>query len=188
MLYKRKQVNTESMKTTTTKPCRLLRKRLFTGMQQAVRAPLQGLFQRLGLDPEAEWVQRHIAVCPRCQRRFARTARVKLALTLMKSQSYRANLLPRANTQTLSTLKHSLRHTVEAEKLKVYRPQPGLWDTWRSLRGSLTQMAACLALFVLGKVGTFTSIEKAQSLGQKAVQQYYTQGVGEDLTSELFDA
>jgi hypothetical protein len=106
----------------------------------------------------------------------------------MKSQSHNLYLLNKANTQTIRTLKRSLRHTVEAQTLKRYQSNPKPWESWYPLRSSLTQMAACLALLVLSKISTFTSIEKTQTIGQKALQHYYVQGAGEELTDELFQS
>jgi len=71
----------------------------------------------IGLD--ADWVQKHIAGCPRCQRRLASTGKVHLALSIIKSRPHKLDLLMRANLGALKMLKHSLRDCPKAQKLTI---------------------------------------------------------------------
>ena len=143
-------------------------------------------FRRAGIDLEAPWVQRHIAVCPRCQRRFANTGRVHLALAMLRCQSMDLGLLSRANARAIGVLQHGIRQTPKAHALRVATPEPSVFDRVRQLRGSLTQVAACLAIVILGKVGLFSSIQDVQTRGRQAMHQYYAGQVGQDVADEMF--
>lgn len=136
--------------------------------------------------PDADWLQNHIANCTRCQRRFVSCGKVNLALSLMKSQPHRLDLLMRANTQAIGVLKHSLRRAPEAHKLKTKLPEPKLLEKWGSLGYSAASLAACITILLLMKIGIFTSMDKLQTQGQKAIKQYYARQVGEDLADEIF--
>src|SRR5512146_1328201 len=81
------------------------------------------LAERLG--PEAPWVQKHVAQCPRCQKRLAALGQVDLALSLIKSQPHQLDLLMRANTAALRMLSRDLREAREAERLEEAPLEPG---------------------------------------------------------------
>lgn len=140
----------------------------------------------LGLD--ADWVQNHIANCPRCRRRFVNVGKVNLALSAMKSQPHKLDLLMRANTQAIGVLKHSLRRAPKAQKLRVMLPEPKLFERCSKYTHSAANVAACIAILLLMKIGIFSSMDKFQAQGQKVVEQYYASQVGEDLADEVFSA
>jgi hypothetical protein len=135
---------------------------------------------------DAPWVQNHIAKCPRCQKRLAAIGRVNLALSFIKSQSHKLDLLQRANTQAINVLKHSLREMPKAQKLKTANPEPKLTQKifW-CLQPSMN-LAACLLILFLMKCGIFSSMNKFQSQGKKAYKQYYVNQVGEDMAEDFF--
>lgn len=141
---------------------------------------------RFGL--EADWVQKHIADCPRCSRRLAAVGRVSLALSAMKTQPHRTDLLMRANTQAIGVLKHSLRAAAKSRKLKKARPRPALLERWGKYGHSAANLAACVVILLLMKVGVFSSMGKFQSEGREAVKQYYASQVGQDLAKDIFTA
>jgi len=138
--------------------------------------------------PEADWVQNHIANCPRCQRRFASVGKVNLALSLMKSQPHNLDLLMRANAQAIGVLKHSLREAPKAKTLKNIQPEPKLLERCSMYKSSAANVAACIAILFLMKIGVFSFMDKFQSEGQKVVKQYYVNQVGEDLANDIFTA
>jgi hypothetical protein len=138
------------------------------------------------LDVNAEWIQRHIIHCPRCQRRLASIGKVELALSMAKSQSHQHDLLMRANTQAIGVLKHSLRKMPKAEKLRTVTPEPKLSERCSKYSRPVTNVAACIAILFLMKVGIFSSANAFQSHGQKALRQYYASHVGEELTNDIF--
>jgi len=140
------------------------------------------------LGPDAEWIQNHITCCPRCQRRIALFARVNLALSIIKSQPQKLDLLRRANTEAIEVLKHSLRETPKAQKLKTILPQPKLLEKCGKYTHSATNVAACITILLLMKFGIFSSIDKFQTKGQEALKQYYAAQAGEDLANEIFTA
>jgi len=146
----------------------------------------KALNSRFGLD--ASWVQNHIASCPRCQRRLAAIGKVNLALSAMKAQPCRTDLLMRANIQAIGVLKHSLRQAPKARKLKVMMPEPKLLERWRKYAHPATNLAACVVILLLMKVGIFSSMDKFQAEGQKIVKQYYANHVGQDVANEIFSA
>lgn len=156
-------------------PCKRIRQRLADSM-----------VHRLG--SEAPWVQRHVAHCPRCQKRLAALGKVDLAFSIIKSQPHRLDLLMRANSAALRMLKHSLREAVEAGKLEQAQPEPGLIERCARYRISATHLAACIAILFLTKAGIFSSFHKVHTQGEAALKQYYTNQAGEDVAREIFGA
>jgi hypothetical protein len=175
---------------------RLLRHREKTDSQQGTQA--LGLCRRIRqrvadstlrrLSPEAAWVQRHAAVCPRCRRRLAAVARVDLALTAIKSQPHQLDLLMRANAAAVRMLNHQLRETEQAHRLEHARPEPCLIERYARHRGTITNIAACIAILFLTKTGIFSSFDKARTRGQAVMKQYYASQAGEDLAREVFNS
>ncbi len=140
----------------------------------------------IGLD--ADWVQKHIAGCPRCQRRLASTGKVHLALSIIKSRPHKLDLLMRANLGALKMLKHSLRDCPKAQKLKRTLPAPKMSEKLLGYRNSIANVAACIAILFLMKTGVFSFMNEVDSQGRKVVKQYYVTQAGEDLANEIFSA
>jgi anti-sigma factor RsiW len=134
------------------------------------------------------WMQNHIASCPRCQKRLAAVAKVDIALSLIKAQRHDLDLLSRANAQAIGVLKHSLRYATKAQKLKVARPEPKLWERCSKYTGSIGNVAACVTILCLMKIGIFSSMDKFQNEGTKAMKQYYAAQAGQDIADEIFPA
>jgi hypothetical protein len=134
----------------------------------------------------ANWVQNHIANCPKCQRRFSSIGKVNLALSLIKSQPHKLDLLMRANTQAIGVLKHSLREAPKAQKLKTMQPELKMREICSVYKRSVANIAACIAILFLMKTGIFYSVDTFQDQGKKAIKQYYINQVGEDLASDIF--
>ncbi|MHC4574314.1 MAG: hypothetical protein ACYS76_09320 [Planctomycetota bacterium] len=155
--------------------CRQIKTRLF-----------RVLSSRLG--PNANWVQKHLAICPRCQRRLAAVSKVDLALSILKSQPHSLDLLKRANTQAVGVLKHSLRHAPKARKLKTVRPEPKLLERCRKYAHSAANAAACITIVCLMKTGIFSYMNNVQSQGQQVVKQYYASQIGQDMADDIFSA
>jgi len=153
--------------------CRQIRARLY-----------KAISSRISFD--ANWVQNHIAGCSRCQRRLAYAGKVKLALSMIKSQPHKLELLMRANTQAIGVLKHSLRRGPKAEKLKTMLPEPKLLERLSKYKHSAVNAAACIAIVLLMKIGIFSSMDRFQTEGEKIVKQYYACQVGQDLADEIF--
>lgn len=139
------------------------------------------------LGPEAPWVQRHVANCPRCQRRLAALTKVNLALSAIKSQPHQLDLLMRANTAAVKMLSHALRHEAQDRQLEEARPEPCLMERCLGHRYAIANVAACVAILFLTKAGIFSSFDKARTQGQEVMKNYYTTQVGEDLASEVFE-
>jgi hypothetical protein len=153
--------------------CRQIRRRL-----------AEAVAERLG--PEAPWVQRHVAHCPRCQKRLAALGKVDLALSMIKSQPHQLDLLMRANTAALRMLSHSLREAKEAQRLEEVQSEPGWIERCARYRISGTHLAACIAILFLTKAGIFSSFNKAHDRGSEALRQYYSTQAGEDVAREVF--
>jgi hypothetical protein len=150
-----------------------------------IRAWLRDIInKRLGLD--ARWVRNHIANCPRCHRRLVNVGKVNLALSVMKSQPHSLDLLMRANTQAIGVLKHSLRREPKAQKLRAMQPEPKLFERCRKYTHAAANVAACIAILFLMKIGVFSSVDKFQNQGQKVIEQYYAGQIGEDLANDIF--
>jgi anti-sigma factor RsiW len=155
--------------------CRRIRKRLaeaFTG----------------GFRFEAEWVQNHIASCPKCQRRFAAIGRVNLAIQALKSQPQKLDLLMQANSRAIKVLKHALREAPKADSLKHALPEPRMLEKCAACGRPLLNAAACLAIVFLIRIGVFSSITHFREQGQKAIKGYYTKNLGRDIADEFFSA
>jgi len=134
----------------------------------------------------ADWIQNHIAECPRCQRRLSAIGKVNLGLSIIKSQPHKLDLLMRANTQAIGVLRHSLRQVPKAQKLKVCLPEPNLLERWGKYGHTAANVAACIAILLLMKIGVFSSMDKFQTEGKKIIKQYYASHIGKDLTDEIF--
>jgi hypothetical protein len=138
------------------------------------------------INPEAAWLQKHIASCPRCRRRLLSRNKVDLALSFMKSQPLSLDLLMRANEQAIGVLKHSLRRAPKADKLKQIKPEPKLVERLYKHLQPVGNMAACIAILIMMKASIFSSMDSVQAKGQKVIRQYYTDRLGEDLAEEIF--
>lgn len=137
-------------------------------------------------DPEAHWLQSHIANCPRCQSRFTSYGKVNLAISAIKSQPHNLDLLMCANEQTIGVLKHSLRRAKKAGKLKKVRPEPKFLEKYSRYSSSALNVAACMTILLLMKIGVFSSMNMFQSQGPKVIKKYYANRIGNDLADEIF--
>jgi len=136
--------------------------------------------------PEASWLHNHIMHCPRCQRRLVSCGKVNLALSFIKSQPHSLDLLMRANTQAIAVLKHSLRREPKAQKLERKLPEPKLLEKCSIYGHSAANLAACIVVLFLMKIGVFSSMDSFQAQGQKVLKQYYVNQAGADLADEIF--
>ena len=132
------------------------------------------------------WMQNHIASCPRCQKRLTAVAKVDIALSLIKAQPHNVDLLSRANAQAIGVLKHSLRYGTKAQKLKIARPEPKLWERCSKYARLDSNVAACVTILCLMKIGIFSSMDKIQDEGTRAMRNYYAANTGEDIADEIF--
>jgi anti-sigma factor RsiW len=146
------------------------------------------LYSVLGnhLSPDAPWMRKHIAQCPRCQKRFNSISKVNLTMSCMKSQPHSLDLLKRANIQTIGVLKHSLREVPKAQKLRRMFPEPKLFERMAKYFQPSANLAVCVFILVLMKMSVFSSMSRVQTQGQKAMKQYYVAQVGEDLAEDIF--
>lgn len=138
------------------------------------------------IDPDSRWLQTHIASCPRCQQRFISYGKVNLAISAIKSQPHKLDLLTSANEQTIRILKHSLRNARETGKLKKIQPEINCLQKYSRYSSSLLNVAACVTIVLLMKIGVFSSMNIFQTQGQKAMQKYYANRIGNDLVDEIF--
>jgi hypothetical protein len=136
--------------------------------------------------PEADWLNDHIMHCPRCQRRLISCSKVNLAVSSIKSQPHNLDLLMRANAQVVGVLKHSLRREPKARELERKLPEPRLIERCGKYGHSIANLAACFFILLLMKIGVFSSMDTFQNHGQKAIRQYYSRQIGEDLANEIF--
>jgi len=136
--------------------------------------------------PDADWLQDHITNCPRCQRRLVSYGKVNLALSAIKSQPHKLDLLMSANAQAVGVLKHSLRKAPKARKLRTMLPEPKLLERCGKYSRSAANVAACIAILLLMKIGVFSSMDMFQTQGRKVIKQYYASRVGQDLADEIF--
>ncbi len=139
-------------------------------------------------DSDDGWIKRHIADCPKCQKRFAVLGRVDLALSLIKAQPHKLDLLARANDQAVGVLKHSLRSSPKAGQLRTAFPKPTVRDRLGNCYQAALNAAACLAILFLLKIGIFSSMSVLEDQGSKAVENYYVRSAGRELSDDIFNA
>ena len=166
-------------------PCKLARKRLF-GHSSAHGERTGWWLSRAGIAMESPWIQRHISVCPRCQRRFSGLGKVFMGLNLIKSEPHSLDLLRRANTGAVNVLQHDLRENNQAKRLKTALPSPTLRDRVHCASHGLYQTAACITILVLSKISVFSSIDRMQKQGQTTVRHFYDSQLGSNLSDDLF--
>jgi hypothetical protein len=94
----------------------------------------------------------------------------------------------RANVQAVGVLKHSLRQAPKAQKLKKALPEPTLSERLSKYKHSAANVAACLAILFLMKIGIFCSMDRFQTRSQQVFKQYYAKYIGQDLADEIFSA
>jgi hypothetical protein len=157
----------------TKNKCRRIRAWLYTAISRS-------------FGPEAIWLNEHIMRCPRCQQRLIRCGKVNLALSFIKSQPHGLDLLMRANSQAIAVLKHSLRREPKAQELEKKIPEPEMLERCNKYGHSIANLAACIIILLLMKIGVFSSMDQFHNQGQKVMKQYYTRQVGEDLADEVF--
>jgi len=153
--------------------CRKLRRRLEASLSRS-------------LGPDAPWVRRHVAHCPRCRKRLADLGRVDWALRIIKSQPHNLDLLKRANSCAVRMLNHELRDGARKCHLDEASPEPSLIERWRKYENVGVNVAACIAILFLTKAGLFSSFGKARTQGHEVMKQYYATQAGQDLADELF--
>lgn len=156
-------------------PCRRIRQRVVNSMLRR-------------LSPEAPWVQRHVAHCPRCQKRLAALGKVDLALSFIKTQPHRLDLLTRANAAAVRMLNHSLQEAAKARELEQAAPERTLIEWCGKYRNPITNVAACIAILFLTKAGIFSSFDKVCTRGEAALKHYYAAQAGEEVAQDLFGA
>ena len=153
--------------------CRRIRARLLATMSS-----------RFG--PDTDGSQNHISKCLRCLRRFVSRGKVDLALSFMKTQPHRLDLLMRANAQAIGVLKHCLRQAPKVRQLRTILPEPKLLERCSKYEHSAANLAACIAILLLMKISVFSSMDKFHTEAQKVIKQHYTRQVGPDLADEIF--
>ena len=136
--------------------------------------------------PRLGWLERHLAQCPRCQRRMLGFSRTGLALTLMKSQPHDLDLLARANQQALGVLSRQTRGLPAARRLANARPQARLWLRLSMPLRWTGNAAACLTILVLGRFGVLSSMQSIQDQGQKTMHHLYAKNAGDDIANDIF--
>ncbi len=136
------------------------------------------------------YLANHIANCPSCQRRVSGYNRLELALSALKSQSHSIDLLARANEKTLRHLKRNVRNVPVAMQLKNARPRESFLAKYTGRIQGISNSAACLAIFILLKMGIFNGIHTIEDKGQHIVCNYYDNHLDDDsdFSSNLYQA
>ena len=128
----------------------------------------------------------HVATCPRCQKRLAATGRVEMSLCLMRMQPHTMDLLAQANTSALKYLKRSLRQTPCAERLRCAVPQPHRLEKARPMLERLINVAACLFIVLMVRVGLTKSLFEIKDQGTKVMENYYARNLDAQLFEDVF--
>jgi len=138
------------------------------------------------LGPDMDWLQNHILKCLRCLQRFISRSKVNLALSLMKTQPHKPDLLMRANARAIGVQKHCLRKTPKARQLRSIIPEPKRLERCRKYGYSAATFTVCIVILILMKVSVFPFMDNFHIETQKSIRQYYIRQVGQDLADEIF--
>ena len=152
--------------------------------QRTRRFFLANLIERFITD--SDWMHNHIANCPRCQARLIGIGRIEMGLAILKSQPHKLDLLMRANSRAIGTLKHSLRGARRAEKLRHIKPEPSIFQRIGNVAGAVGNVAACITIVLLMKIGVFSTMDKFDKQGNEMLKEYYASRVGDDITDDIF--
>lgn len=128
----------------------------------------------------------HVTHCPRCQRRLAIVNRVEIAMMLMKTQPQDMDLLARANSKALDTLKHSLRNAPKSKALRVAESDLSRLEKMRPGFERVLNTAACLFVMFMLKTGISRSLLDYKEQGETAIRNYYARNLDSQLFEELF--
>ncbi len=156
-----------------TAKCKQIRHRLIRSVSQR-------------LSTNNPWIMNHIASCPRCQQRMGQLGKVDFVFSLLKSQPHKLDLLMRANERAIGVLKHSLRNTSKAQKLKHTRPEPIWPQRYSRYILPIANVAACLVVIILMKTGIFSSMNKFKKQGNTAMKHYYAKHLDEETVNDIF--
>lgn len=157
----------------TTRPCKRLRNTI-PSVWNSFRGRMIARFED------------HIAHCPRCQRRLALNNRVEIGLCLLRSEPHNPDLLARVNQSVLNVLKLSLRNAPAAGHLRQVRPEPMWFEQHRPILERALNVAACLFIAVILRVGIFSDFHHVQRDGTKVLHKYYANNLDPGLCSEIF--
>jgi hypothetical protein len=136
--------------------------------------------------PDTGWLQNHVAQCLRCQRRFVSRGKVNLALSFMKTQPHRLDLLMRANAQAIGVQKHSLRRTPKARQLRTMLPEPKLLERCGKYGYFAANFAVCITIVLLMMIGVLSFMDKFHGVTQKVNERPYAGQVDQEPVDEIF--
>ena len=128
----------------------------------------------------------HIAHCPRCQKRLSMTNRVQLAFDLLKSQPQNPGLLAAANSRATGVLKHSLRQAPKTQVLRQSVQDQHWIDKKTPMLERLLNVAACLFVVLIVRMGITSSMADIRQQGETAVHNYYARNLDTQLFNEIF--
>lgn len=133
----------------------------------------------------AGWLGRHVAGCPKCQRRMQGLAKVDLAFSLLKAQPHPLDLVMRANNKAVAMLKRPVRQTTQAQAIRYMLPKPTLSQKLRKYCQPVASAAACLLAVVLLRAGLNSSIDRFRQDSEQAFRQYYARHLDQETLDDL---
>ncbi len=151
--------------------------------RQIRRRLIEAIDDRIG--GPGGWVERHVANCPRCRRRLGGLGRVRAAISLLKSQTHRSDLLTRANRRAVAMLKHEARRTTQGEAIRHALPRTKVWERIGRYTHSVASVAACLLIVLLMRMDILSSATRFHDQTQHAVRKHYARHLGEDIYNDL---
>ena len=128
----------------------------------------------------------HVAHCPRCQKRLAAMQRVELSLCLMRTQPHTMELLGKANTSALKYLTRTSRQTACAEQLRCATHQPHRLEKASPMLERLINVAACLFVVLMIRVGLTNKMFQIKEQGTKVMENYYARNLDPQLFEDVF--
>jgi hypothetical protein len=128
----------------------------------------------------------HIASCPRCQKRLAAANRVEMTLSLMRMQPQAMDLLAKANTAALKYLTRTVRFSPCADQLRTAVHKPNRLEKASPLLERLLNVAACLFIILMIRVGLKNRMLEIQDQGTKVMENYYARNLDAKLFEDVF--
>lgn len=133
------------------------------------------------------WLQRHLAACPRCRKRAVAMGRVTMSMMLVKTHVQPTDLLMRANQRATAVLSRKIRDLPKARKLNRAKPAPSLAMRLTKYTQSIAHAAACLAAMLLLRIGLFQSASRLHDRSAEAIENHYARHLDQDIVDDLFD-
>lgn len=109
-----------------------------------------------------------------------------MALCLMRMQPQTMELLAKANTSALKYLTRSVRQSPCADQLRIAVHKPNRLEKASPMLERLLNVAACLFIVLMIRVGLKNRMLEIQDQGTKVMENYYARNLDPQLFEDVF--